>query len=1103
MKKNIEKKDPSGRKEKALILLFLLLSGSCGLVYEILWMKMLTLVIGNTVFAVTTVLTAFMGGLALGSFLAGRLVERIKKPLRIYGLLEGGIGIYALLLPLLIAGTEPIFRLVYQGFSPSFYGFGLLRFLVCGLLLLVPTTLMGATLPVLSRFFVNRPDNIGRSIGLLYGTNTFGAVLGCALAGFVLIPALGVTWTIYGAAFVNLAICAGVLKLSMNSVQWPDPAGNKANIKTKKQKKPKKQQQKAPRQSQKRKTDKGTQDLKPDVSPTLVWIVMAAIGLSGLAAMVYQIAWTRVITLAIGSSVYAFSLIVTAFVCGLALGSLAVARFIDRSRYLLPGLAVAQFAIGISALVIAPLLGTLPLFLAKFVFATDQSFIDIHLLEFAVIFVLILVPTLMMGAAVPMAVRICSSDSRRAARLFGSVYALNTLGAIGGSVMAGFCLIPWIGTQNSILVAAALNVLAAGIILFHVPGITLAVRRAGALSIAAIAMLAWLAIPRWDAAVLVSGPFLYSGKYKKIADEKGIELETAMKNKGRLLYFKEGLNALVSVQKSTLGDVSLKINGKTDASAKGGDVATQLMVGHLPLLLHPGARDVLVIGLGSGMTLAAVEKHPVKAVDVVEIEAAVVEASRHFRKFTGNVLSDPRVNLILADGRNHLALTRRQYDVIISEPSNPWIAGMANLFTREFFDSALARLPSGGLMCQWVHAYALSSMDFKTIVRTFQAVFPHTTLWEAAFSGDYLLIGSARELNINPRTLSDRLENERLAADVRKMRANSAAALISKLIMTETAIPEYVAGAPLHTDDNALLEYSAPRALRWHSAAETLAALYAHRQNPLNVLRFESSAPIPPEMARELLDRFAARNDVLAGFTYYKEGAAQDAMERLEHALTICPRDYDATYLLAKLYYRIGNRFRNEKRHNEAGRAYLKSVATTDNFIRATRGSLSDHFELAMSYSRANHYLGTLALGADRLEQAAAAFDKSLSVGVSYAEAHNNRGIVHERKGEYDAALNHYRLAVKLDPNFISAHMNMGNTLLKQKKYQQAITSYYQVRKLRPDFALTNYNLGMVYFEQAQWQKAEAAWEQALALKPDFDQVRQGLKAVRQKMRKP
>jgi len=1098
-KKGTVKDEIPGQKANPVILLFLLLSGSCGLVYEILWMKMLTLVIGNTVFAITTVLTAFMGGLALGSFLAGRFIDKIKDPLRTYGILEGGIGAYALLLPLFIAGTEPLFRIIYQGINPSFYTFGLLRFFVCGTLLLVPTTLMGATLPVLSQYFVAGPTNLGRSVGLLYGVNTFGAVLGCALAGFVLIPALGVTGTIYGAALLNLAICAGVLKLAKNPVPRKEPSGVKEKIKGKIQKKLQKKQQKQQMQRQTQK--QSAQEIIPQIRPAVVRVVMIGIGLSGLAAMIYQIAWTRVLLLSIGSSVYAFSLIVTAFICGLALGSLIIAKFIDRRKDLLGWLALVQGAIGISALLIVPLLGRLPVFVAQSLFTSSHSFNFIHFAEFGVIFGLILIPTLLMGAAVPMAVKICTPDARRVARFFGNVYAVNTLGAIIGSITAGFFLIPWLGTQNSIFIAVALNIFAAGTILLHAPGISFPIRCVGALATAIIAVLVWFPIPRWDAAILASGPFLYAHRYQDISAMKRIDLRAAMKEGIQILYAKEGLHAVVAVQKTSEGTLALRINGKTDAAAKGGDVATQLMLGHLPLLLHQAAQDVLVIGLGSGMTLGAVEKHPVQAVDVVEIEAAVVEASQYFREYTGDVLNDPRVNLIMADGRNHLALTSRQYDAIISEPSNPWIAGMANLFTQEFFELAKQRLRAGGLMCQWVHAYAMSSMDFKTIVRTFQTVFPHVTVWEISFGGDYLLIGSPQEVNIDPSSLTDRLGHERLRADRGRMRTTDPAALMTKLIMTEAAIPGYIAGAPLHTDDNALLEYSAPRALMWHGPTEVLAALYAHRQNPVRVLRSGESVASPTAMERELYKRFEARKDVLAGFTSYTKGAKQAAIERFERALAISPQDYDATYLLAKLYYETGSRFRDAKSAAESARAYEKSVVAIDNFIDGARASLADHFKLDVIYSNANLDLATQALKANRLERAAAAFKKSISGEVRYAEAHNNLGVVYERTGQYDAAVTQYQLAVELDPSHVSAYMNMGNTRLKQKRYPEAIESYRQVKKLKPDFALTHYNLGVAYFQQNEWTRAEREWARALALKPDFEQAQKNLGAVRDKMK--
>jgi len=1088
MKNVTDKNSLALRWTGPLILTFLLFSGTCGLIFEILWMKMLTLVIGNTVFSITTVLTSFMGGLALGSFLAGRLEDKIKNPLRIYGLLEGCIGAYALVLPLLIAATEPFFRFIYQNVNPSFYGFSLLRFLVCGIILLVPTTLMGATLPVISKYFVKRQAHLGWTVSKIYGVNTFGAVLGSFAAGFILIPRLGIILTIYSAAFVNLAIAASVLILFRNRPQ----------VELEEKKEEVREQEK---KKEKEKKGEIEEEVIRGTWSKVTFVVLVGIGLSGVAAMIYQIAWTRVLSLSIGSSVYAFSLIVTAFICGLALGSLFIGKFIDRRKHLVLGLALVEGIIGISALLVVPLLGKLPVIAAKVVFSSASSFKYIHFAEFAIIFPLLLIPTFMMGAAVPMAIKICARDAKRVGRFFGNVYAANTVGAIFGSFIAGFILIPWLGAQKSIFLAVLMNIIVAVAIVLHAPTLAVARRIVGALVIVVIAVVAWSPISTWDTSLLTSGPYIYSERYRDTSAQKGVDLEAAIKEGRQLLYYKEGLHALVSVEKTPQGNMSLNINGKTDASAKGGDVATQLMLGHLPLLLHQSAEEVLVIGLGSGMTLGAVERYPVKAVDVVEIEPAVVEASQYFRDFTGDALNDKRVNLIVADGRNHLALTRRQYDVIISEPSNPWVSGMANLFTREFFELAKKRLRKGGVMCQWVHAYSMFSVDFRTIVRTFSATFPHAAVWEASLGNDYLLIGFPEDLNIDQRMLEDRLDEQRMRADLVKMNMTDLASFLSKLVITKEAMAEYTKGAPLHTDDNALLEYSAPKALLQSRSTSLLEELYRYRSSPADMLRSLGWVEILTPIENDLLARLEARKEVLRGYISYAKGAAQAAVKKFEEALAIIPNDYDAAYLLAKLNYEIGNLSQNTKRPNEATKAYEKSIEAIDNFIKGDRALLSDHFNLGVFYAKANLDLGTMALKANRLEQAEEAFKKSTSGEVRYAEAYNNLGIVYERTGRYDAALNQYQLAIELDPSLVSAYMNIGNTRIKQGKFKEAIESYRQIQKLRPDFALTNYNLGVAYFKQGEWDKAEKEWTRALELKPDFSEARNKLNELREKIK--
>jgi len=432
---------------------------------------------------------------------------------------------------------------------------------------------------------------------------------------------------------------------------------------------------------------------------------------------------------------------------------------------------------------------------------------------------------------------------------------------------------------------------------------------------------------------------------------------------------------------------------------------------------------------------------------------------------------------MVADGRNHLALTSRQYDVIISGPSNPWISGMANLFTREYFDLAKKRLPKKGVMCQWVQAYSMSSIDFKTIVHTFQAVFPHVTVWEASLGGDYLLIGSPQDLNIDYQMLLDHMRDESMRVDMGKMNISDPATFINKLVITDEEIPQYTKGSPLHTDDNARLEYSAPKALLQVRSTRLLEELYRYRPQPVDMLRSLGWVEIDTQIEKDLSAMFRAKKEVLDGFTSYVKGMAQDAIQKCEDALAISPRDYDAAYLLAKLNYDIGKRFKGAKRPKEATRAYEKSIRAIDNFIRDEDALLSDHFRLEVIYARTHLDLGVMAFNANRLKQAEAALKKSLSGEVSFAEAHNNLGVVYARFGKDDAAANYYQQAIELDPHLVSARMNLGNLRLKQAKYQEAIESYREVKKLRPDFAITNYNLGVAYFQQNQWAKAEKEWE--------------------------
>ena len=946
----------------------------------------------------------------------------------------------------------------------------IVRFALCAIVLLIPTTLMGATLPILSRYAVGESKRTGWTIGRLYGLNSLGAALGALAAAFVLIPAIGLSRTTILAALINFAVGGAALLLARRS--------HAAALTRKTKSSPSKA-------------------LEPETAELERWpaaALLLGIGLSGLAGMMYQIGWTRVLSLYFGSSVYVFGLIVSAFISGIALGSIASGP-LTRRREPVVSFALLQLGIAIAALILVPILGRLAPLTAEWLTQPGREFGALQGLEFALVFALLLVPTALMGAAFPLAAAAYTRALPKVARSVGNLYGANTLGAIIGVLAAGLLLIPLIGTERTLLVAVAINLTAAGLTLATVRRWPVYRRAVMIAAAAAFGVMVW-GLPTWNGLLLTAGPYLYADRYTEVAAQRKIPIAQAMSEGRQLVFFKEGLHAAVSVTKTLEGDLVLGVNGKTDATARA-DAPTELLVGHLPLLLKPDARDVLLIGLGSGMTLAAVERHPVKSIDVVELEPAIIEASRLFRRFTGSPLDDARAHLTVADGRQYLSNAERPYDVVISEPSNPWVSGMANLFTREFFQSARARLAAKGVMCQWVHAYSMAPEDFRTIVRTFAQVFPHTTLWEADLGNDYLLIGSVAELHPDLDELRASLETKPLRRDMAITNTADVPSLMAKLVLNPEGVREFAGDGPLHTDDNALLEYSAPRGLLRGRSAEMLNQLYAVRAQPWAQLAALGWTSPPQEIANAVETGFAARQEVVAGYVALTESAEADAVVHLDRARSLMPRSYEATYFLARLYYDAGKRAGTAADPNLAQRSYLRGIAVVDGFLGDDAGRLRNHFLLSAVYAQTNIELGGLLLGANQLEAAAGALRRSFAGGIEYPEARTNLGVVFERLAQPDSAEAQYRLALAAYPGHLSARMNLGSLWLRMGRSREAIEQYREALRLQPSNAIAHFNLGAAYFQQRAWREADGEWRRALDIRTDFYEARRALDQVR------
>lgn len=783
---------------QAFIYFVFLLSGAAGLVYELVWVRELIFVFGGTTYAITTVLVAFMGGLGLGSFVAGRAGQGLKAPGRLYGLLELGVGLYALLIPLLFTVVEPVYRGLYPHLATLPWLLNLVRFGVSALILIVPTTCMGATLPVLVRYVTSHGADLGRSVGRLYGTNTLGAVLGVALAGYWLIPTCGLLRTTLFAAAANILI--GLAAICILRPYEPPPRRMKPE------------------------TRRGTQ-ATPARPVTITraerYVLLVGFAVSGFAAMVYQIAWTRALIQSLGSSTYAFTSILLAFILGLALGSLAVSRWVDRWNRLTLIIGVLEIAIGLSAVLIVPVYGRIPFTVESLITRSAGDYGALLRWQLLLVIAITIVPTLLMGAVFPLVTRALAAHREEAAAATGRAYAINTLGTIAGSFLAGFVLIrsAVLGVQNSITLASALNgLVGVALILLARPATAQVLLRRAALAIPALLLIPIVALVggRWDPRVLSTAPFL---QRTKVADQAANQ---------EVIYLEEGVDLTVAIVHPTgrPEGISLLVNGKPDASTGGTDMLTQLLLGHVPALLGTQGQTACVIGLGSGMTLSALACYPYEQLDCVEISEEVIRAAAYFDPYTNNVLhADPRVRMIPADGRNHLLLTDQRYDLIGSEPSNPWMVGVSNLFTREFFELCRSRLTDNGLLAVWLHGYQMSARNFQMVIHTLFSVFDHVSLWHMVGGEDYVLIASAGPIRTRLQDFESRFNLPTVRTDLARVSIFRPAQILGRYVAADGALRELTAAMPIHTDDNALLEFSAPRYLYADQSTEIAALL--------------------------------------------------------------------------------------------------------------------------------------------------------------------------------------------------------------------------------------------------------------------------------------
>ncbi|HEY7060937.1 MAG TPA: fused MFS/spermidine synthase [Chloroflexota bacterium] len=777
---------------RALLVLFFC-SGISGLVYQVLWLRILSLVFGVTIFAVSTVLASFMAGLAIGSFGAGKVADRLRNPLAAYGAVEVLIGLTALVTPELIMGLQGIYRALYEALGGAPLFVGAVRIVLAFLILLVPTTLMGATLPIVIKSSLMRSERLSQNVSLLYAVNTFGAIVGAGAAGFFLVGSLGIRSTTNVAAAINLLVGIGALLAARGLAGGAatEPAVGAAP---------------AERGALAAAShlnglvaakDLGAASLARAAEPRRVpaqHLVFWAFGISGCLSLAYEVVWSRVLAMFFNSSVYAFTTMLCTVLFGIALGSYVINPFMRRRWNWLLVFAILELAVALTAVLSILTLSEMYTITGwlqstpglRRVLSTPIRFMGF--VSFAAIFP----PMFLLGMTFPVAARVYAAEAADAGRRIGAIYSANVFGAIFGSVIAGFLLIPNLGSQNSLALLAAGNLLIGLALLWAAAGV--APRRRALIAGVPLALLA---------VVVVSAPNMYAnifaGREAFLRDRPFVAEDSFCA--GPTVWYQESLENTVSVVRTPSDIYCLFTNSRGQTNTDPGLVRYHRLIGHFGMLLHPDPRDVLVVGLGGGATPGAASQWEDARVDVIELSEGVVNAAPWFAAESYDVVHQPNVHLRVDDGRNYLLLTDRRYDVVTADIIRPNDAGAANLYSADYYRLVRNVLKDDGLMVQWLAPF--SDYQYRLLMRTFLDVFPYVTLW----SGGDLLVGSKSPIKVDPAQLAAKFRPSRHADALADVGFTDAQQVLDMYNASKPELVEAAGPGPIITDNFPYVEY--------------------------------------------------------------------------------------------------------------------------------------------------------------------------------------------------------------------------------------------------------------------------------------------------------
>ena len=1025
------------------------LSGAAGLIDQVVWTKSLGQLFGYSAYAVATVLGVFMGGLALGSALFSRWRPWKATGVALYAWLESGIAATALLSLPGIALVRQIYFAVdwHLGGSPILLL--ALRFAGVAIVLALPTILMGGTFPVLLSGLACEANERGIRVGRFYAINTAGAVAGALAAGFVLIPWMGLRATLGFAVLLN--VIAGFVAYRL--AQRSQPVAEEASA--------------------------NAADAPGAASGNHERLYLFCFAGVGATAIAYELSWTRMLATPLGSSTYAFSLMLATFLSGLAIGSAIFENWFRKRRQSTANLfALTQLAIAAAVLVSLWMFREIPEILLQLLRSFGGNFSSLVFAQALACAIALLPTAILFGFNFPAVLALLSKATAGSSAAgfssgIGRGIAANTAGAILAALAGGFLLLPLIGSFRLAALAGCVNVIL-GVILLFVASRRAAVPLAvSALMLGAFAWTAW-SPAFFSQATAAFGVVVYGDFHNSTLTAR------EMADTEDVLFFKDGINSTIAVTRAE-NYVALKTNGKVDASNL--DESTQLLLGDLGAVFSRNPRKVLVIGFGGGMTVSAVARFPeVERIDCVEIEPGVIAAARHLKRLHRGVEGDGRLHIYFDDARNFLQTSHEKYDLIISEPSNPWIAGIASLYTGEFFGVVRSHLAPGGNFVQWIQAYGLTPDDFAMILGGIAGQFPDLSLWKSA-GRDFLVLARTSTEPLSFERSRALWSNEPLRKDFEALSLSSPEGWPAFFRLGGKDIRAFASGARSNTDDRTILEYSVPRTLKQESLTARLDEVIDRFETrilpedlpqadlgPALLGSLETSLEIFPHRAKRFLEplvKFPSLDvqtrqkvQVLADRDLIADKEFATAIEGLKRDSIQLDNRFNAQYWLAIAQRGAGLR--------------SEALATLDDVLaRESNHRLALEAKVAVSSER------------KEWQSAIEAQLRLAALRPDLASAQCELGDLYLRAGDRAAAGAPFRRGLDLDPYTFLCHRDLGELDRVAGQAADAINELRWVVKYFPEAdAKTYVSLALAYQTAGKRAEAQAALDKGKRIFP-------------------